>query len=188
MNKKLLIKAVPVALIVALIAPAALAGHKDQAVRRQAPRLDVLAYQLLEESREARAEAIFRARNHRAHRGPGRVDGELIRALSGLERQADRFLLAVDRRNPRRVEREYVKLVRAFERAAWKVDGVRSPHVRRGFRDVSVLMQRVTRRIERAVVHGTVHRRPVPYREGVHGSVVLGDVIGDARFRIRVDW
>jgi hypothetical protein len=187
MNKNLMIKAAPIALIAALIAPAALAGNKHRVVR-QAPRLDVLAYELREASRDVRAEAIFRARNHRAHRGPGRIDGRLIESLTGLERQADRFLLAVDRRHARRVEQEYVRLVRAFERASRQVVGTRSPHVRREFRDVAFLMQRVTRRVELAAGYGPGHPGYDRRRDAVHGTVVLGDVIGDARFRIRVDW
>ena len=187
MNKMLLIKAVPVALIVALIAPAALAGHRQRVVR-QAPRLDVLAYELREATRDVRAEALFRARHNRGHRVLARLDGRVIGTLTRLERQADRFLVAVDRRNPRRVEREYVQLVRAFDRAAYEMDSVRSPRVRREFRDVANLMQRVTRRVELAAGYGPGPRRAVPYRDGIHGSVVLADVIGDARFRIRVDW
>ena len=187
MNKKLWIKVALITLIAALIAPAAMAGHKQRAVR-QTPRLDVLAYELREASRQVRIEAVFRARNRHAHRGHGRIDGRVIGTLTGLERETNRFLQAVDSRNPHRVEREYARLVRAFDRAYWEMETVRSKQVRREFRDVEFLMQRVVRRMEMTARHRPGrpgYERP---RGGVHGSVVLGDVIGNARVGIRVDW
>lgn len=187
MNKKLWIKAALITLIAVLFVPAALAGHKTRVVV-QAPRLDVLAYDLLQASRDVRAEAVFRARHPSARRGPGRLDGRVIGALTGLERQADQFLFAVQRRDPRRVEREYFRLLRAFDRAALEVEGVRSPHVRREFRDVAFVMQRVAQRIELAAGYGPGHPRYERFRDGVHGTIVLGDVIGNADLRIRVDW
>jgi len=187
MNKKLWIKAALATLIAVLIVPAALAGRNARAVVRT-PRLDVLAYELREQSRQVRAEALFRASHRAANRGPGRIDGRVVGTLTDLERQADRFVFAVESRNPARLEREYVRLVRAFDRASVEVEGVRSTQVRREFRDVTIAMAHVAQRIELAAGHGPGHPRYDRLPDGVHGTVILGDVIGNADLRIRVDW
>lgn len=187
MNKKLWIKAALLTLVAVLIVPAALAGHKTRVAVR-APYMQALAYELREQTREARAEAAFRARTPFAHRGPVRVDGRVVGMLADLERQADRFLVAVESRNPRRVEREYVRLVRDFDRASFGMERVRSPQVRREFRDVVFAMRRVAQRIELAAGHGPGHPRYDRLPDGVHGTVIFGDVLGNADLRIRVDW
>jgi len=187
MNRKYWIKAALITLIAVLIAPAALAGHKTRVVV-PAPRLDLLAHDLLLASRDVRVEAVAAARHPSARRGLGRIDGGVIGALTTLERQADQFLFAVQRRSPRRVEQEYFQLLRAFDRASFEVEGVRSPHVRREFRDVAILIQRVAQRVELAAGYGPGHPRYERFRDGVHGTIVLGDVIGNADLRIRVDW
>lgn len=178
-------------LIVTLVAafaltPVAFAGHGDY---RPAPDLSELAYRL--ENAVDDVEEMAEDRLHRRGRGHGARAGVTwgtVQSLRILERRAERFANAVDRFrwSDRRIDRDFVRLADAFERAAYEVDGVRSPRIRREFDQVARLMNRLDRRLD--IRNAKLERRRAVPLDRSRGSVVFGREGRRASYRVAVDW
>lgn len=158
-----------------MLTPAAFAGHKSV---RVAPvnRIVVLADDLADAARDMRYQT-----ERRLHGRRGRGN-EVLWALERLEVGAVQFRRDVGHgASPRRVVASYDQLLVAFDRADRAMRWVRNGRLQREFNQVERAMQRLTRDVE--IARGPQRRQR---DRGVHGAIVLGDRIGNARVQVRI--
>lgn len=169
-------------LLALALAPVALAGPGRD--HNRGPRsLNDLAYELHDATRHVADQARFAAFHWRGHETPA------SRSLARLNREAARFEKIVDRRHRRdswRLERDFVRLFEAYERASYQVSHVRSPHIRRDFERVRRLMDRMSIRVDRIADHRPPYREDRSARPVRHGSIEYENYDGSRRVRVRI--
>ncbi len=159
-----------------LLAPTVLAEHRHDRYRA-ADRVAVLSDELVEATRQMQRDA------ERRLRGRGYGSGELLVTLDRLDDRARRFRRDVFRgAHPRRLEIQLDRLVVAFERADRRMQFVRSGRLQRDFDRIDRVMRALLRNVDIAFAPRDRYDRR--QRDGLHGTIVLGD--RDDRFRARI--